>query len=197
LTLGRAAVKNGWLKNFRVEVTMLAYFFILIAVAMRFGGALGLTPFAFMPTGAALLFFGAKKPKRQIWIAVGLLMAADVALSTLWYHYPLSADLLVSWGWYVGIALLGSVMGREPKPLKLAGAALASSVSFFLLSNFAVWAVWGMYPKTLAGLASCYGAGLPFFRNDVAGTLFFSAVLFGVPALLTGLATGLRRQESF
>ena len=42
----------------------------------------------------------------------------------------------------------------------LAGAALVTSISFFLISNFAVWAVGGMYPKTLPGLAACYVAGL-------------------------------------
>jgi len=41
-----------------------------------------------------------------------------------------------------------------------------------------------MYPKTAAGLASAYVAGIPFFQNTVAGTLFYSAVLFGAFAWL-------------
>ena len=38
-----------------------------------------------------------------------------------------------------------------------------------VISNFAVWAAWNMYPKTLAGLATAYGAALPFFRNQAFG----------------------------
>jgi hypothetical protein len=66
---------------------------------------------------------------------------------------------------------------------RVAGASLAGSIAFFGFSNFAVWAVWNMYPKTLAGLGACYVAGLPFFRNAVVGDLAFTAVLFGAPLL--------------
>jgi hypothetical protein len=36
------------------------------------------------------------------------------------------------------------------------------------------------YPHNLTGLGEAYVAGLPFFRNSLAGDLFFSSVLFGV-----------------
>ena len=72
--------------------------------------------------------------------------------------------------------------------LRVAGAALASSVSFFVVSNFAVWACWNLYPKTLAGLMTCYAAGLPFFRRGRAGDMLFTAVMFGVPAVAAMLA---------
>jgi hypothetical protein len=66
-----------------------------------------------------------------------------------------------------------------------AGAAtLLGPTSFFLLSNYAVWAVGGMYPRTLSGLATCYVAGLPFYRNDVVSTAIVVAVAFGVPVLV-------------
>jgi hypothetical protein len=41
-----------------------------------------------------------------------------------------------------------------------------------------------MYPKTLGGLTAAYVAGLPFFRNDLAGDLFFTAVFFGIGHLV-------------
>jgi hypothetical protein len=41
-----------------------------------------------------------------------------------------------------------------------------------------------MYPRTLAGLAACYAAALPFLRNQVAGDLLYTGVLFGGFALL-------------
>ena len=103
------------------------------------------------------------------------------------YAYPLSADHLVTWLWYAAVLLLGGKLKDNAGSLRVGGAALVASVSFFLVSNFAVWAVWEMYPKTLAGLAACYVAALPFFRHSVAGDLFFTAVFFGIGALVEGV----------
>jgi hypothetical protein len=78
--------------------------------------------------------------------------------------------------------------------VRILGAALAGSVSFFLLSNFAVWAAWGdMYPRTIAGLMTCYEAGLPFFRRAAEGDLLFASLMFGAPVLLHILAGWLRK----
>ena len=61
---------------------------------------------------------------------------------------------------------------------------MAGSISFFVISNFAVWLVWNMYPMSWAGLAACYEAGLPFFRNTFAGDMLFTAMFFSVPAIV-------------
>ena len=55
---------------------------------------------------------------------------------------------------------------------------LASSLLFFLATNFAWWP-WSMYERNWEGLILCYQQGLPFFRNTLAGDLFFGTVLFG------------------
>lgn len=165
---------------------MLAYLFLAVAIAVRFLPH----PLAFTPVGAALLFFGARTPRKRIWVPVVALAASDVVLTRLVYSYPLSADHFVTWGWYAAIVLLGGLLKTNAQPLRLAGAALASSVSFFLVSNFAVWAAWNMYPKTLGGLAASYIAAIPFFRNQVASDLLFTAVLFGTAALAEGLRAG-------
>lgn len=168
---------------------MLAYLYILFAVAIRFLVALKLLPFAFnfTPLGAALLFFGARAERKRLWIPVLVLAAADVALNLFVYKFPFTADLLVTWAWYAGIVLLGGWLKDNERPLRVGGAALATSVTFFLASNFAVWAVWNMYPRTAAGLLQAYIAGLPFFRQTVASDLLFSVLFFGLPALVTVL----------
>jgi hypothetical protein len=160
---------------------MLAYLFVVVAVALRFHPH----PLAFTPVAAALLYFGARQPRSRMWIPVAALVASDVVLTRFSYAYPLSADHFVTWAWYAAIVLLGGALCAKASPLQLAGAALGTSVSFFLVSNFAVWAVWNMYPKTAAGLATCYAAGLPFFRNEVAADLLFTAVMFGIGALVS------------
>ncbi len=70
--------------------------------------------------------------------------------------------------------------------VRIGAASLTASVSFFLISNFAVWMVWrDMYPKTFNGLMACYVAGLPFFRSTVASDLLFTAAFFGIGYLVS------------
>jgi hypothetical protein len=76
-------------------------------------------------------------------------------------------------------ALIGRTITDRRSPWQIGAAALSGSIMFFVVTNFAVWAMDDMYPHTGAGLAICYTAALPFFRNALAGDLFFTAVLFG------------------
>ena len=162
---------------------MLAYLFLAFAVMVH-ARFLPL-PFSFAPVTAGLLFFGARRPRKEMWIPVAALAATGIYLSRSYYGYALSADLMITWAWYAGVVLLGGMLARKASFVRVAGASLAGSVSFFLLSNFAVWAVWNMYPKTAGGLAMCYAAGLPFFRNAVVSDLFFAAVFFGIGYLIS------------
>jgi len=87
---------------------------------------------------------------------------------------------------------LGGVLAQNAAVLRVAAASLTASISFFMVSNFAVWAVWrDMYPATWNGLLACYIAALPFFRNTVVSDLLFSAAFFGLGYLVSH-----RRQES-
>jgi hypothetical protein len=162
---------------------MLAYIFLVFAVAVH-ARFLPL-PFSFAPVTAALLYFGARRPRREMWIPVAALAAAGVYLSRSYYGYAVSADLLVTWAWYAGMVLLGGMLAKHTSAVRVGAASLAGSVSFFAISNFAVWAVWNMYPKTASGLAACYVAGLPFFRNAVVSDLFFAALFFGIGHLIS------------
>ncbi len=165
---------------------MLAYVLVLAVIIAR----IAFRPLAFAPVAPALLFFGAYMPRKRAWIPLVALAAADLYLTVSSYSYPLTADVLVSWGWYAAVLFGGAaLLKHQVRPVRVAGAGLAASISFFLASNFAVWAVWNMYPKTLGGLVDCYVAAVPFFRNTLAGDLFFSAVLFGIGALVSGYAS--------
>lgn len=162
---------------------MLAYLFLAFAVAVH-ARFLPL-PFSFAPVTAALLYFGASRPRREMWVPVAALAAAGLYLSRSYYGYAFSADLLITWAWYAGMVLMGGLLAKNASALRVGAASLAGSLSFFVVSNFAVWAVWSMYPKTSGGLATCYVAGLPFFRNAVVSDLFFAAVFFGLGYLVS------------
>jgi hypothetical protein len=165
---------------------MLAYVFVVFAVLSRM--PFMPHPWGFTPVAAALLYFGARGSRRQLWVPFALLAVSDVILTKFVYSYQFSWDHFVTWAWYAAILWLGTSLRENSAWLRVAGAALASSVSFFVVSNFAVWACWSMYPKTLAGLMTCYVAGLPFFRRGLAGDMLFTAVMFGVPAVAAMLA---------
>jgi|SRR5271155_5339197 len=168
---------------------MLAYFFVLLAVAVRFMPH----PWMFTPVTGSLLFFGARGSRRQLWIPFVLLAASDVVLTRLVYGFPFSWDYLVTFAWYAGVLWLGTRLGKNAKPLPVIGAALASSVSFFLLTNLAAWAWLDIYPKNLSGVMMSYAAGLPFFRHALEGDLLFTAVMFATPVALHALSNGSRK----
>jgi hypothetical protein len=166
---------------------MLPYLFVIFAVLFRF------LPhqYGFTPVIASLLFFGARGSRKQMWLPVALLIASDLLLNKFVYAYPLAADQYISWAWYAAVIWLGTTLKDRTSPIRVLATALASSVSFFLISNFGVWAVYTMYPKTLAGLMVCYEMGLPFFRRALEGDVLFTVVMFGTPVLIRAIAKAL------
>jgi hypothetical protein len=152
---------------------------ILLAVAAR------LLPHApnFSPVAALGLFAGATLGRRAAWLVpVAALLLSDLFLG---FYHPMS--MFWNYTGFVSCLLLGSgLLGRTRSLARLGGATLASSLAFFALSNFGMWAS-GYYPRTLAGLGACYAAGLPFFRNTFVSDVLFTAVLFGAYAALRAL----------
>lgn len=162
---------------------MLAFLFVAIAVAVRF---LPHT-FHFTPVGAALLFFGAKQPRKWMWLPVLAFAASDIALNKLVYHYPISWETFASSAWYILAVLIGGLLKKDGGKFKLGnivGASLAGSCSFFILSNLAVWVAYDMYPHTLAGLGACYVAAIPFFTPTLSSDMLYTIGFFAVPHLI-------------
>jgi hypothetical protein len=144
-------------------------------------------PANFSPIAAMGLFGGAYLTRRAAGFVapLGALLLSDLVLG-LYAHMEIV---------YAALALsvcLGWLLRRNRSPLRVAGAALASSMLFFAVTNFSVWALGTMYPHSLAGLAACFTAALPFLQNTVTGDLFFSALLFGGFAFAQRLVPGLR-----
>ena len=54
---------------------------------------------------------------------------------------------------------------------------VASSVCFFLVTNFGAWLTLEMYEKNLVGLFQSYVLAIPFFHNTLISTLFYLIVL--------------------
>ncbi|MGH7774412.1 MAG: DUF6580 family putative transport protein [Candidatus Binatia bacterium] len=128
---------------------------------------------------AALALFGGAHVEDKRWVFLLPLAAMFLSDIVIGFH----ALMPVVYGIFMLIVYMGFVLRHRRTLLPVAGAALAASALFFIVTNFAVWAFQSMYPKTFEGLLSCYVAAIPFFGNTVAGNLFYTAVLFGAFAL--------------
>src|SRR5260221_7040830 len=154
---------------------MLAYLFVILAVAVRVVSGTGaFATHGFTPVGASLLFFGSRMPRKHFWVPVVLLIGSDFYLNLKVYGRPITWDQGVVWAWYVGACFIGVLLRDRVKPLNVLGAVLGSAVSFFLVSNFAVWLAGSMYPMNWTGLLACYTAAIPFFQKGIASDLLFS-----------------------
>ena len=50
----------------------------------------------------------------------------------------------------------------------------SAALIFYFVSNFSVWATGILYEKNLDGLINCYFLALPFLKNTLISTLFYS-----------------------
>lgn len=164
-----------------------AYLLIVLAVLSR---VLPHPWMGFTAVGGGLLYFGAKRPLRELALPVAALMATDYFLTVFAYGYAFHwSDYLVTWAWYAAAIVLGRILlSRRVNVQRLAAAPVLASTSFFLVSNFAVWAAWPTYPHTMAGLGACYVAGLPFYGNDLVATTLVTGLAFGLPMLAKKMA---------
>jgi len=75
------------------------------------------------------------------------------------------------------IVLIGRLIKKDNWQ-SLILASLTSSILFFIITNFGVWQLGLMYPKTVDGLFQSYTMALPFFRNTFLGDLIYSFSFF-------------------
>lgn len=138
----------------------------------------------FSPLGATALFGAAYFSRPWMAFAAPLLSlwVSNLLLDNLFFsQYYNGFSWFSNWEVYAAFALiivLGNYLLMKVNAARVILAALSSSVLFFLLTNFAVWQSGSLYPPTPAGLAACYTAALPFFKNTLQSDLLFSGILF-------------------
>jgi hypothetical protein len=128
----------------------------------------------FSPIDAMALFSGAYLGRRSIAFVAPLaaLLLSDAVLG--FYHGMATVYSAVAL-----IVVIGWWLSSRRTPLTIALAAIASSVTFFVITNLGMWLFSGFYPLTYNGLIACYAAAIPFFRNTITGDLFYTILLFG------------------
>ena len=131
-------------------------------------------PFNFTPVAAIALFGGARFGDKRLSFVVPLvsMLLSDLVIG-------LHSGMPVVYGCFALSVCVGFWLRKTNSVGRIAGAALGSSVLFFVVTNFAVCARGSLYAKNIGGLVASYVAALPFFQNTVLGDLFYTAVLFG------------------
>jgi hypothetical protein len=126
------------------------------------------------------LFSGATVRDRRLAFAFPLLA---LFLGDLFAGFYEPSVMLMVYASFLLSVLIGRLLQNRRTFLRIAGATLLGSTQFFLVTNFALWWLLNSYPKTAAGLAACYLAGLPLFGNTLAGDALYAALFFGTFAL--------------
>jgi hypothetical protein len=171
-----------------------ARFFALLSITVAAAAARLIPhPPNFTPIGAMALFGGAFLQDKRAAFAVPLVA---MFLSDLLLGYGMHALVPFVYGSFALIVCLGLLIRHRRSPFTIGGAALAGSVLFFVLTNFGVWLVGDLYPRTVEGLITCFVAGIPFFGNTLAGDAFYAATLFGGFAFAQRYFPALREQPS-
>jgi len=144
---------------------------ILAAVLLRFLPH----PPNFTPLAALALFSGAIFRDRFLALAMPLcvMLVSDLFLG--WH-----GTILFVYGSFALIVLIGRTFQSRVKISYIAGGGIFGAMLFFIITNFGVWLTSTMYPLTWQGLVAAYVAAIPFLHNMILGTLFYSAVFFGV-----------------
>lgn len=146
------------------------------------------------PMAAVALAAGAIFHQRLLALSVPVaaLLLGHLALPA-YGSWTMAAVVVAATAWPV---VLGGLLRGTPSAWRhwcqVAGGAVASSLVFFLVTNFAHWALRSDYPHTASGLAACFVAALPFYRWLPVGDVAWSLVVFGGLAAVGGLVGSLQ-----
>lgn len=131
------------------------------------------------PVAAMALFGGAYFSDRRVAFLVPFLalLLSDLLLG-------LHDTMVFVYAGFALTVVIGIWAGGRLNAGRIVTAILASSLLFFLITNFGAWLTSGLYPLTAEGLVQAYVAGIPFLQNSLIGNAAFTALLFGGFALL-------------
>ena len=174
-------------ESLRKESFILRTAVILAMIALAAALRVMPHPWNFTPVGAMALFAGAVIKDRRLAFLFPLiaLSAGDLFIG---FHKLMP---LVYASFLIDVAL-GYAIRNHRTLARISGITLVGALQFFLVTNFGVWALLGGFPRTAAGLAACYLAGLPLLLNTLAGDAAYAILLFGALAAVEHLFPLLR-----
>jgi len=125
--------------------------------------------------------------KTSFWLIFFIMLGSDLLIGN-------TNIFIFTWSGFLIPSLLAHKFSGRRNPISRTVNGLLAGIStvgfFFVWTNFGVWLLGSMYPKTLQGLILSYINALPFLRMQAISTLVF--IPFGF--LLTELAIALDKK---
>ncbi len=150
--------------------------FRILAIALvMFGVSSRLLPHFpnVVPITAITLLGSVYLPKKLFFLPLIILFISDFFIGFY------GTDMFYVYGSYLLTALIGLWLKEHNEIGTVIETSIFSSVLFFLITNFGVWAPpnnW--YLHNFAGLLNCYEMALPFFRNSLIADVGYTIILF-------------------
>ena len=161
--------------NKKVNVGILELSVALVIILIGAGLRLLPHPPNFAPITAIALFGGVYLTRRKaLLLPILAMVISDIFIG----YYELSLMIAV-YGSFLLFVLLGFWLKKHKKWYTVLGSSVLAAITFFLLTNFAVWLFAPWYAKNIFGLIQCFLMALPFFRNTLLGNLFYVPCFFG------------------
>jgi hypothetical protein len=157
--------------------------FLLVGIGVA--GRWGQPEWCFTPTAAAAIFAGWYFSH---WAIAMLVPLSILGISDLLLPAYDSIPVLISTYFIMTLPVGLGRMQRASQSRGWTAArwalfAIIPATAFYIVTNFAVWAFQSSYEKSLAGLAECYWAAVPFSRWMLTGDVFYVGVLLTCFAL--------------
>ena len=147
------------------------FFYLVIAIIAAMTRLIP-HPANFTVIGALALFSGAYLPKKvHFFIPLTAMLLSDLIIG---FH----SAMPYVYASFILIGLMGVYLKKNRSFGTLFTITLSSSLLFFFITNFGVWATGTMYAKNVYGLLQSYVMGLPFLRNTMLGDLFYTFAFF-------------------
>lgn len=127
----------------------------------------------FTPTIALVMFTGYLIKNR--YLAILVILSSQI-ISDL--YIGIYSSMVFVYGAYVLIAALMPTIIKSFNIKSMLIASFISPTLFYIITNFGVWITGSMYPLSIAGLLSCYVAGIPFFDESLISTVLFTVTIY-------------------
>lgn len=153
---------------------MIIFLLILLAIASRFVPHIN----NFAAITAVAIFAGSQLPKKQaLLVPLGARLISDIFLGFFHWQIMLAVYAAHALGVLIG-AWIKNSKTQTTKWSKILVSGLASSILFFLITNFAL--LYSFYPHTWQGILQSYINGLPFLQGSVLGDALYTLGIFAV-----------------
>ena len=138
----------------------------------------------FTPIVAVAITSGFLFKKKYLWFTV---LIISLLLSDFFIGFYKNMPAI--YGTFLLITYFFFNIGSKINYKNLFVFSFLGALIFYLFTNLAVWISSGLYEKSLAGLLECYILAIPFFRNTLISTIFYSYLVLFCSTYINKLKT--------